>query len=58
MNGLQGPARRRNRLIPFHAGSNRSNPSFFQIANRFDRTNARPERNSGATVRILMVVIR
>ena len=51
------PARRRNRLIPFHAGYNRGNPSFFQITNRFDRTHARPERNSGATVRILMVVI-
>src|SRR6266403_52088 len=51
------PARRRNRLIPFRAGYNRSNPSFFQITNRFDRTHARPERNSGATVRILMVVI-
>jgi hypothetical protein len=25
-------------LIPFHAGYNRSNPSFFQITNRFDRT--------------------
>src|SRR5882762_9153083 len=47
------PARRRNWLIPFHAGYNRSNPSFFQITNRFDRTHARPERNSGATVRIL-----
>jgi hypothetical protein len=35
-------------LIPFHAGYNRSNPSFFQITNRFDRTHARPERNSGA----------
>ncbi len=59
MNGLQGlnRPRRRNRLIPFHAGYNRSNPSFFQITNRFDRTHARPERNSGATVRILMVVI-
>jgi len=51
------PARRRNRLIPFHAGYNRSNPSFFQITNRFDHTHARPERNSGAPVRILMVVI-
>jgi hypothetical protein len=25
-------------LIPFHAGYNRSNPSFFQITYRFDRT--------------------
>ena len=58
MNGLRiEPARRRNRLISFHAGYNRGNPSFFQITNRFDRTHARPERNSGATVRILMVVI-
>jgi hypothetical protein len=42
MNGLQGlnPARRRNRLIPFHADYNRSNPSFFQITNRSDRTYA------------------
>lgn len=36
------PARRRNRLIPFHAGYNRSNPSFFQITNRFDRTTLVP----------------
>ena len=39
MNGARiEPARRRNRSIPFHAGYNRSNPSFFQITNRFDRT--------------------
>jgi hypothetical protein len=25
-------------LIPFHPGYNRSNPPFFQITNRFDRT--------------------
>jgi hypothetical protein len=34
-------------LIPFHAGYNRSNPSFFQITNRFDRTYA--ERKGGTT---------
>jgi hypothetical protein len=28
------PPRRRNRLIPFHAGYNRSNPSFFQLVGR------------------------
>ena len=42
MKGLQGfePAPQTDRLIPFHAGYNRSNPSFFQITNRFDRTHA------------------
>jgi hypothetical protein len=49
-------ARRRNRLNPLHVFYYRSNPSFFQITNRFDRTHACPERNSGATVQILMVV--
>jgi hypothetical protein len=36
--GLQ--ARRRGRLISFHAGNNRSNQSFFQITNRFDCTHS------------------
>jgi hypothetical protein len=27
-------------LISFHAGNNRSNQSFFQITNRFDRTHS------------------
>ncbi len=30
------------KLMPFRAGSNRSNPSFFPITHRFDRTHARP----------------
>jgi hypothetical protein len=38
MTGLQ--ARRRDRLISFHAGNNRSNQSFFQIVNRFDCTHS------------------
>jgi len=36
--GLQ--AGRRNRLISFRAGNNRSNQSFFQITDRFGRTHS------------------
>jgi hypothetical protein len=33
-------ARRRERLISFHTGNNRSNQPFFQITNRFDCTHS------------------
>ena len=36
--------------MPFRAGSNRSNPSFFLITHRFDRTHARPERRAKSGV--------
>jgi hypothetical protein len=59
MKGLQGfePAPQTEPVDSVPCRANWSDPSFFQITNRFDRTHARPERNSGVTVRILMVVI-